>query len=230
MRILILALPRTGSKFVSDNVVRYINLTQPYTYRSFFGGEYYPFELYVEDNEIKISDKKIHAPLEFFKNRVETFRRYQGPLVCKVHYESLADNAPLAQALIDQFDHVVVIHRKNEFEQLLSNEISKVTGSWEKDHRQAEAKTMPPFAVDLNSWFKKIADLKKNKAIDFGPRAVHAYCEDLFEANTEEFCRQLNLPIKDFDMNSDTREFGEDKFKMVTNIDKLRMIFESSMS
>jgi hypothetical protein len=227
MRILVLALPRTGSKFVTNSLVSYIN-DPTYKYEDYFGGVFYPFELYTDGNKAKATSVKIHSPTAFIQNCIDVFKQIEGPLVVKLHYASLVNNPELTKELLAEFDHVIVLHRRDLFGQLLSNVISERTNSWAKNDTQEELKSKESFAINLNTWFKKIDHYKSTLQINFGD-AVNVYCEDLFDATNEQFCKLVNLPFRPFTSNLDTIEFGSSKESMVTNAAQLKSILEARM-
>ena len=51
------------------------------------------------------------------------------------------------------------------------------------------------------------------------------YCEDMFNMSCDEFSASLDLPEKEFGIIRDMEEYGADKFKMISNIEQLRQIY-----
>jgi hypothetical protein len=227
MRILIFALPRTGSKFVCGNVVRYIG-DRSYRHLDIFYGEDKHKLLAIEDGKITPTEiPVIHTSKEFFKNRIDMIRRTPGTLVVKCHQEKIYQYPELMKELIEQFDHVILVERRDVFNQLLSEALAIKFTAYVPGAKLNKRKMMlraNPTSIDIDWWSMMINDYKEFRKIDFGIDLTRVQVEDLFNADDEEFCKLLNLPTKKFTMFRNTEEFGN-KSKFVENYDELQAVF-----
>ena len=230
MKILIFALPRTGSKFVSQNVINYLG--KPPHPIDMYNGIVKHKRLTVENGIIIPTDEPIdHTTEDFFRNRIDVVREAQGSLAVKIHQERLVKYPELLKETISVFDHIVIVERKDLFNQLLSQAISIRSNLYIPGQEMMVLKhkfRMNPISIDTAHWISLIEDYKKNNAIDFGVEFPRVYAEDLFNATSKEFCAALNLPPKEFAMNKNTVEFGS-KEKFVTNYAELKEIFNTML-
>jgi hypothetical protein len=170
-----------------------------------------------------------HSSREFFQNRIDVVRKAEAPLVAKIHQERLVKYPDLLKETIASFDHVILVERRDLFNQLLSQAISihlnwYIPGQRMEEHKVALAAN--PILIDVAHWRHRIEEYQQNRNIDLG-NPHHVFVEDLFAANAQKFCQLVGLPVKPFNLQKNTIEFG-DKAKFVMNFTQLKEIFDEA--
>lgn len=231
MRILIFALPRTGSKFVSNNIIKYID-DPTYQVDDMFNADFKSQEIELVNNRPRSTGVELKTFDEFYDNRINVIKQIQGTLVVKCHYHSLHTRPDLIERLSEHFDKIIVVHRRDSFGQLLSHAISARINSWLPGEAQELLKSRfvaRPITVPVMQWIEMIEELKKCKRMEF-ENATEVFVEDLYNSSDEEFCKLLGLPHKEFGIKNDTKEFGDGKKLMVQNQHMLRVIYDRRMT
>lgn len=228
MKILIFALPRTGSKFVANNIIKYLD-DPTYQFHDLFNGDFKNHEIELVNNIPRSTDLELKTLDEFYENRIRIISQTKGTLVVKCHYTRLYERPDLIERMSELFDRVILIHRRDLFDHLLSYALSSIVNSWAPGEIQESVKIKTiakPIVCDPFHWITMIEDFKKFQSIEFKD-VKEVFVEDLYDSSNYEFCRLLNLPLKEFGLENDTKEFGVDKNKMIKNLDTLRTIFNN---
>lgn len=242
MKILVLAAPRTGSKFLTTNLVNYFGEEQ--VTKSYFEDLLVPAtDIFAYDyshlgyHEIGLDHNHniIKLPHEiplidtFFNNRFNVISSCTKPIIIKHHYRGdwRGDNYSRLLKMIEVFDKIIILKRKNVFEQLLSAELAEILNSWHASQRQAkliaEAK-INKLNIDEEKWVQHLQAFNKTNDLQLGP-AIHVTFEDALTWDCATFCQQLGLPTKDFLLNKQEIEFGNNKLAIVKNLAKICQLF-----
>ena len=211
MKILVVGFPRSGTKFLTENLINYI------------GGQkidntvLMPSHLY---NNIDIQD--------FFNNRIQTVKNVTVDSCFKLHHYIVPNNILLSDNFLSIFDNIFHIQRRNIFELLLSNSISSHTGSWSKDDFQdtlIDNLTKNKIKINVDNFRSLILRLNRSNSLSLKNEKI-IFTEDIVKCRTsEEFCKLLELNFRDFEVIHKP-EFGNNKMNMIQNLHQLQSCFD----
>ena len=240
MKILLLALPRTGSKFVHRNIDRYLAVDNPtvkLTNDSQTGEWYEPLYQRIKflgdnGNVITEEDKTIIKSETSLNNAIDIIPKLSKDLVIKYHHvKGIRD---IEKQFISLFDKVYLLHRRKYFESALSFALSDYFDSWIPNVSQRDkiAKSLvKKIDLDEESWINIIQSFKELRNLEI-PGVSKIFFEDMIQLkSSKEFCEHLGLPFKDFNIVTDQEiEFGKNKYSMITNLDRLVELFKEEMA
>lgn len=231
MKVLILAMPRTASKFTSRTLQNYFNwqrtpVDQVYRTINVFYDGLRNMRIKLIDNQFVSTGEPLTDFMELVENRIECIEQYKGNGIFKIHHSEFIDRPDLIDKLIATCDHVILLKRKNEFEQLLSHALAEYHNAWHQNAKLNDKLTNEPIHIDPLKFIHKIKLLKKCNDYIPPDNVTILNSEDICNAETrEEICQLLNLPVKRFYQIPNTIEFGQNKFDMISNIDELTKLF-----
>jgi hypothetical protein len=232
MKILILALPRCATKFITENLQNYLKQTTP-DYID-IPAEYFVLrskdfknKAVLADGKIVMSDEEIdmdiHKQLHEFHSRRDLLESIHGSCVVK-HFalQITKDHLIRLEAL---FHRVYMIHRYDVFEQALSRAICYATNNYAPTPEQQDViKAAKENKLTLNP-NEFVRFLVRAEILKEHRRSYHYGLQfnDLVKVqNAEQFCDLLQIPQAEFEFVLPQVELGANKFEMVENIHELR--------
>ena len=239
MKILLLALQRTGSKLVHCNINRYLDVIGNST-KLLSDGQECSAPWYEPRNHIaaklltdcKTIDFVKKTPYQeynkVFSDRIPLMKSLKGDCCVKVHYFRGFTNELLEFSTY--FDHIIILKRRDTFQQLLSFMLSVYSGSWQATDVQKEfieKTSAKQIRINEHDWSKVVRQFISFKHIS-DDRATTVYFEDLIHIkNPEHYAQALGLPKLDgFELDTNNWvEFGESKDAVITNIPRLQQIY-----
>lgn len=250
MKILLSALPRTGSKWLSLNLHLYLkarykiaselivhdkhNTRLPITDWFTINGDSLFFDGHIEPLGIHYEIKPSIWPYIYeIPHRLKILEHTNWPMVIKIHpvmwHELLVINS-----LQHRVQRHYTLRRRDQFDQCVSIMTCRYTNIWEKlpkfDEKLQEFKNYPytiPMANFENQW-NSLTNL--TAWLDTLPNTTHLYYEDCINIKTDkDFCQWLDLPYYKFKL--DFRygiEYGEEKKKIISNYEQLKEKYKSN--
>lgn len=203
------------------------------------GAEYSNVFAYIQENGIiNFNYKKIVDPTKEAYRRIEEIIKPLKENCVVKHRPSFRDidDKNLSANVIESFDRIIILKRINSFERSLSQHIATHFNSYSAlDNRFKNAVNSAlkdPIIIDeekflqnykwgvdfVNDNFKKFYQHKDCVEITF---------EQLITLKkSKELCNCLKLPYANFELNSNyfPKEYGELKFKMIKNLDRLKLL------
>lgn len=241
MKILILAHERTGSKMVLHNVYRYMMARDMDPISMIWDNDIGPwYEPIVKhraallptgDVRMVLTDdwnEPVPKLVEYINDRLPIWKTTDRNMVVKLHHDYLTTAEELA--VLNCFDLIIHLRRKDVFAQSLSYVISNKLTHWINNAAQREIVNRPTehrMLVDVN-YFRKIADrLYLGSLLKVPGPCISIWTEDIVSTQCPlEFSTLCGLEPWDFHMELDTMEYGAAKNILVSNIQELRNEFD----
>jgi len=243
MKIAINSLPRSGTKLLQANFHRYIKSAGydalcPESFESILE----PFYFSKDDRELGSSVTRIESIDQYKIN----FKKYKFPrrvtdeIIERYKYlKSLKQSwvfkrtpkgrfDPILYQSVVELDKSVAIKRYDFFDHALSLSLAKKLDIWAptdqlndaiKNHTIQQIKIEETeFAADYK-WIKEYSKIKWVKDVQ-----VVKFEEMVKLNNSKEFCDFFQLPFIEFNFHKFDIEYGDNKRKMISNIEELRLI------
>lgn len=244
MKILLLALQRTGSKLVHENINRYL-ATLGSTATLLRNGEPCTAPWYEPRNNVEAHLSPDGKTVDFvdvvphkeyakvFGERIPVIESLQGNCCVKVHY--FRGFPPELLEFGMHFDHIIILKRRDTFQQLLSFVLSIYSDKWTVSDSQKkfiETSTNRQIRINEHDWRKIVKQFLSFKNVN-NDRATVVYFEDLIKiTDPSEYARALGLtPVRGFKLDpNDWVEFGNSKPDVIGNIDRLKDIYDELAS
>jgi len=243
MKVLILSVPRSGTKLLQSYIHSYLNSTGPTLhinnsptgledflspcsdtkdYRAYINGLDVQFD---KNSNIDVSSE-MRCRLQSISTNANN---------CVIKYLTLDT---INDKILKCFDKIIVLKRLNSFDVALSETITEASGYHIKNisnsytHKDYIKNTViDPITINVNN-FKKIysenEDFIKDKFKPYYENLDYVeitYDELISIIDSNELCKLLNLPIVDFTLpNYIMKEFGEFKQLMINNMKELQNV------
>jgi hypothetical protein len=246
MKILLNALPRTGSKWLAVNLSKYLDTAfgrsaylyidnKPWVISDWFDyqGDQLLFhgKICQINHNFILTNETVDIEQEMY-SRLDLLVRYDAPIQIKVHPQTLP-SLIACEILKKQAYRYYSLRRRDTFEQVFSKCLCIQTEIWNPGVE------LNVLLIDLLknpieiSEEQFLFELRQNSTqIDYLDNELgcqHLYFEDLVNIkNSGDFCSWLNLPVVEFRLDQYfTKEYGPLKPYIVKNYQKLKEIYES---
>lgn len=239
MRILLLAHERTASKMVLHNLHRYLQAGNIPPVECIFNNESGPWHEPLRTCQvINTAGGDVVAlvgeqpdtmtTIDIIRDRLPVIRRIRRPFVMKVHHELMKSDEE--QQLLMEFDHVIHLKRRDTFSQTLSFVLSLRHQTWIPDERQrniTELLINNPVQIDPKQIDWEAHRFIRGRKLEI-PNTTTIWTEDVQQVRTaSEFCDMLNLPYHEFALDVDTKEYGDSKSMMISNLEEVKQAFDA---
>lgn len=241
MKILLNAMPRTASKWLSVNLGKYLqnyydNKDKTYVIFNWFIKNK-PNSLFFDGRMIQIGKKfkfsNIPVNVDNEANdRINLLKNYDFPIIIKEHPQSWQALIAIEQ-LKTVSDRYYTLRRRNKFEQCISQCICEKTKIWESGLELKNALiecSINPFEIDTSFFMQRLQQIfLDNQYFDQQDSAKHLYFEDIIEIkNPQDFCLYLGLPMFNFQLdNYFAEEYGDQKKTIISNYEELYKISQN---
>lgn len=249
MKILLSALPRTGSKWLCKNLHLYLKA------RFNFAAELYVNDAYntklpitdwfTSDGEKMVFDGHIKPFVYNFKlvpdqlsltdeiyHRLKLLEEYNQHMVIKIHPVVLREAIAIS-VLQNIVDKHYILKRRETFDQCISIIACNHTNLWSMSQRLKDKIAQlkeNPYTIPIDRFNVAWQNLNTRiKWLDTLPNSQTLYYEDLIKIKNDlDFCIWLNLPYYQFDLSmSFGIEYGDDKKSIISNYDDLKAHFDT---
>lgn len=250
MKILLSALPRTGSKWLCKNLHLYLierykivseliindqwNTRSPITDLFTVNGDKLFFDGHISKIGVNFEFKQVDVSyFNELHHRLRLLESSSSPMVIKIHpviwHELLA-----IYSLQNNVNMHYTLRRRDQFDQCISIVTCRYTNIWTAYGDMAEQIKefqKNPYQVPDDVFETQFQSLKNlTNWLDTLTNPQHLYYEDLIHIKTdEEFCNWLNLPYCKFQLNFDHGiEYGDTKKEIISNYKDLKNKFKIS--
>jgi hypothetical protein len=162
-------------------------------------------------------------------SRIQAFDNLTKSVCLKIHYlKGITDDVA---KFSEKFDHIIILKRRNYFDQLLSAVLSERSNIWSSlDNNQRkfiQESIETPIEIDEEEWTSFVIKMLKIQHAQCQGATI-VYAEDIIKSeSSKEFCIACNLPIRNFNLVSmNDVELGVNKYSMISNVEILRDIFD----
>lgn len=236
MKILLYALPRSGSKLFQYNFQKYMyaNLKEE-TAHCYHATNYRDHLLSLDDNKIRTVKTSEQLELsEIIDRDIEILKRSSESFIYKIHYIKGFGDSELSCLPI--FDRTYILKRRDLFSQIISRAVCNVTGEWHPGSAQEQSiRYLGRGSISFNEdrWRKIISSFIQLSELSI-PGIPTLYCEDMFQLKTgKEFSEFVDIEHNDdYDLFNDNSlvELSERKFACIDRIESVREIFDEEIA
>lgn len=240
MRILVNALPRTGSKWLCVNLRKYLRTKYGSSARLSVGDQIWPITDWFSNinnkllinghidpynNNFILNGSYTNIETEI-ANRLKLLKECKNSIAIKIHPNTWIETIAI-EAIKPHCQHYYTLRRKNVIDEAFSLLVCQHTDIWEPSDKLNEtilSSCKTPFSIEMNTLLSCLDSIKQQHLyLDSQENAHHLLAEDLFKIkNAKRFCKYLALPYVEFEIDQYFGvEYGNKKVKMIKNYKKL---------